>query len=83
MFMSVLKGSNLVLVWLPQTPPQVPTPNTVGCGGTTVFRDTVSTVNAFNVPETYAVCAGFAGMKLYTYLAVGQPSECSFRLRWL
>lgn len=62
MFMSVFKGFYLVLVWQPQTPPQVPTPNTAGRDGTTVCRHAVSTVQAFEMAQTYAAFEAFAGI---------------------
>lgn len=57
----MFEGFYLVLVWLQQTPPQVPTPNTAGHVETRVFREKLSAS-----PQTCSVCVGAAGKKLYT-----------------
>lgn len=76
----IFEGFYLVLVWLPQRPPQVPTPNTAGHVETRVFRDKQS----LKVPLLkHILHVQDLLVRSCTYLTVGEPSKGSFCLCWL
>ncbi len=63
-YVCVFEGFYLLLVWLPQTPPQEPTPDTAGRVETREFTDKWKTISAS--PQTHAACASFAGKRRHT-----------------